>query len=78
MTRTRTGLLIIRVWVEPGSSSPLRAQIRLTTDVSLGVERGQTLTQVPEVVEVVQAWLREMAIDSHAIRDEREDPERSR
>ena len=61
MPKTRTGLLIIRAWTEPGSSSPLRAQVRLTTDVSLGVERSETVTEADTVVEVVQAWLLEMA-----------------
>ena len=61
MAKTRTGLLIIRAWAEPGSSSPLRVQIRLTTDVSLGVERSETSTEVDTVVEVVRAWLLEMA-----------------
>jgi len=57
----RTGLLIIRAWAEPGSSSPLRVQIRITTDVSLGVERSETIAEADAVVEVVRAWLQEMA-----------------
>ena len=61
MTKTRTGLLIIRAWAEPGSSSPLRAQIRLTTDVSLGAERSATLTEPDAAIEIVQTWLLEMA-----------------
>ncbi len=61
MAKTRTGLLIIRAWAEPGSSSPLRVQIRLTTDVSLGVERSETVTEADAVVEIVQIWLLEMA-----------------
>jgi hypothetical protein len=59
--KTRTGLLIIRAWAEPGSSSPLRVQIRLTTDVSLGVERSETTSESDTVVEVVRAWLQAMA-----------------
>jgi hypothetical protein len=58
---TRTGLLIIRVWVEPGSSSSLRVQIRLTPDVSLGVERSETTTEAETAIEIVRAWLQEMA-----------------
>lgn len=60
MAKTRTGLLIIRVWAEPGSSSPLRVQIRLTTDVSLGVERSETITEADAAIEIVQIWLLEM------------------
>ena len=60
MANTRTGLLIIRAWAEPGSSSPLRVRVRLTTDVSVGLERSETLTQADTVLEVVRAWLSEM------------------
>ena len=61
MAKTRTGLLIIRAWAEPGSSSPLRVQIRLTTDVALGVERSETITEVDAAIEIVQDWLLEMS-----------------
>jgi len=61
VTKTRTGLLIIRAWAEPESSSPLRVQIRLTTDVSLGMERSETITEADAVIEIVQIWLLEMA-----------------
>ena len=61
MTKTRTGLLIIRAWAEPGSSSPLRIQIRLTTDVSLGVERSETVTEADAAIQIVQIWLQDMA-----------------
>jgi hypothetical protein len=74
MTATRTGLLIIRAWVEPGSFSPLRAQIRLTTDVASGFERSLTITQTEAVVEAVQAWLSEVAADSRPFRDDSDCP----
>jgi hypothetical protein len=61
VTKTRTGLLIIRAWTEPGSSSPLRVQIRLTTDVSRGVERSETITEADAAIEIVQIWLQDMA-----------------
>jgi hypothetical protein len=38
MALYRTGLLIIRAWIEKGSRKPLRAHIRATTDVSKGFE----------------------------------------
>jgi hypothetical protein len=57
VTTSRTGLFIIRAWVEPGPSSPLRAQIRRATDVSQGFEQGLTVTQKQAVVEAVEAWL---------------------
>lgn len=52
-----TGLLIIRAWVEAGSTDPLRAQIRVTSDISAGIERSLTLVQTDEVGELVEAWL---------------------
>jgi hypothetical protein len=61
VAKTRTGLLIIRAWAEPGSSTPLRVQIRLTTDVSQGVERSETIAEADAAIEIVHDWLREMA-----------------
>ena len=57
MPASRTGLLIIRAWIEEGSSEPLRAHIRLTTDVSSGFEQSLTLSQAPSVCEAVETWL---------------------
>jgi hypothetical protein len=57
MPISRIGLLIVRVWVEEGSSEPLRAHVRLTTDVSSGFEQGMTLSQVPAVCHAVETWL---------------------
>ena len=63
------GLLIIRAWVEPGSSSLLRAQIRLTVDVARGFERSLTVSREAEVLEAVQAWLSELLAGSPAVED---------
>jgi hypothetical protein len=64
VTTSRIGLFIIRAWVEPGSSSPLRAQIRRATDVSQGFDQGLTVTQKQAVVEAVEAWLSELLAGS--------------
>ncbi len=53
----RTGLLIIRAWVEQGSSEPLRAQIRVSADVSVGFDRTLTLLRSQDVCAAVQMWL---------------------
>ncbi len=63
MTSHRTGLLIIRVWLEAGSEEPLRAKIRLTDDVSVGIERTLTLARPGAVEELVNGWLRGMMGD---------------
>src|SRR2546430_16986799 len=52
-----TGLLIIRAYLETESPAPLRAKIRLTSDVSAGIERTLTLVDVDRVAEVVRSWL---------------------
>jgi hypothetical protein len=57
MPRTRTGLLIIRAWVEPGSSEPLRAHIRLTSDIQAGFEQEMTLASIVSVTTAIEGWL---------------------
>jgi hypothetical protein len=52
-----TGLLIIRAWVEAGSAEPLRAQIRVTRDISTGIEQSLTLVETDAVGDLVEAWL---------------------
>lgn len=58
----RTGLLIIRAWIEQGSPEPLRVQVRLTTDVSAGFDRTLTLSRADEVGATVQAWLADILV----------------
>ncbi len=70
MTKPRIGLFLIRAWIEPGSSSPLRAQIRRTTDVSHGFEQRLTVAEEEVVVAAVQAWLSKMLTDSLARGDD--------
>ena len=57
MALGNTGLLIIRAYSEAGSSSPLRAEIRLTRDVSAGIERTLNLADKDRVVQAVRTWL---------------------
>jgi len=57
MANGNTGLLIIRAYLETESSSPLRAEIRLTSDVSAGIERTLTLVDKDVVAELVRSWL---------------------
>ncbi len=64
----KTGLLIIRAWVEEGSSERLRAQVRSTTDVSRGIERTLTFARTKEVGSAVQDWLAEVLGDSGPLR----------
>jgi hypothetical protein len=58
MAHDPTSLLIIRAWVEEGSEKSLRAFVRHTTDVSVGFEHAETLTDVDAATELVRLWLR--------------------
>jgi hypothetical protein len=60
MPTDNTGLLIIRAYVERGSSAPLRAEVRLTSDVSAGIERTVVLADAELVAEVVRGWLNDI------------------
>ena len=64
MTIGSTGLLIIRAYFETESPVPLRAEIRLTSDVSAGIERELTLVDVDHVAEAVRSWLVEDILKS--------------
>ena len=57
MPSHRTGLLIIRAWLEPGSTEPLRTNIRVTNDISAGIERTVALAESDTVMEMVDEWL---------------------
>jgi hypothetical protein len=59
----RAAILIIRAWIEAGSSAPLRVNIRSTTDVSAGIERTTNAAEVETVVGLVRAWLGDVEAD---------------
>jgi hypothetical protein len=60
MLGDRTALMIIRAWVEDESAEPLRANIRLTNDVSTGFQRTFTLDRPEAIKEALDAWLQEI------------------
>ena len=64
MPKERTGLLIIRAWLEEGSSAPLRAQVSTSSDVSIGIEHKSTHSDVADVSAEVQTWLKGIVDDS--------------
>lgn len=57
MNTQTTGLMVIRAWVEDGSSKPLRAQVRHTSDVSTGFSVEATHTEPESVLEEVREFL---------------------
>jgi hypothetical protein len=64
MATNTTGLLIIRAWIEEGSSKPLRAHLRLTTDVAAGITSEITLTEISAVAAAVEAWLHDVVLSA--------------
>ena len=56
--------MIIRTWVEQGSSKPLRTHIRLTTDVAAGFTSEMTFADVNAVSVAVEAWLQDVLLNS--------------
>ena len=69
MSSDRTGLLIIRAWIEEGSEEPLRASVRLTTDLAVGIERSVTLTDADATADMVRLWLREVLSNRQPFED---------
>ena len=63
-TSERTGVLIIRAWVEAGSSDPLRVQIRIVDDVSTHDERRVALVRPDAVCAAVMEWLEELTAET--------------
>jgi hypothetical protein len=61
MSVGRTGLLTIRVWLEPGSAKPLRANLRFTGDVSRGYEHALLVSDADALKSAVMGWLNEFA-----------------
>lgn len=59
-----SALLIIRAWVEPLSEEPLRAQLRMTGDVSLGIERTVAFARADDVCDAVRDWLAAVVRDA--------------
>lgn len=57
MDTRRTGLMVIRAWVEKGSAKPLRAEIRRTSDLEAGFESTASLTEKETVLSEVKVFL---------------------
>jgi hypothetical protein len=60
MPNFRTALLIVRAWVERGSPAPLRANIRLTKDVSGEFEPEVTVTSPEAGAEAIKVFLQDV------------------
>jgi hypothetical protein len=59
----RSGLLILRVNVEPQLVDRLRIHVRLTRDVSHGFDSTRSVTEIDDAVDLVREWLGAMAAE---------------
>ncbi len=66
MASDRTGLLIIRAWIEEGSSEPLRAQVRCTSDVTGELGDELVLARTDAVCAAVREWLDDFMNDAES------------
>ena len=57
----RTGVLVIRAWIE-GEPRSLRLRITRTLDISSRDEESTTAASVEEACDVVRRWLEEFAV----------------
>jgi hypothetical protein len=53
----RTGVLVIRIWVERASPLELRARVTHTTDVARRVGESSVASTTAEISDMVQTWL---------------------
>jgi hypothetical protein len=52
----RTGVVVVRVWLEPGHEQGLRARIT-ATDLATSREMTVSAASIDEIVEIVRAWI---------------------
>jgi hypothetical protein len=62
MALAPVGLLVIRAWVEEGSQTPLRVEVRRTADSGRGFERGLMFSEPVAVQALVRAWLDDVLV----------------
>lgn len=53
----RTGVLVLRVWVEPDTPQLLRARLTRVSDLEHGERTVATATGTPAICEAVERWL---------------------
>jgi hypothetical protein len=54
----RTGVLIVRVWIEGNAATGLRARITRLTDISRQEQMVSTASSIDEIEAVVRSWLK--------------------
>jgi hypothetical protein len=57
----RTGVLVLRVWIEPAASESLRARITAERDLEARERVSAVAASVPQILEIVRDWVEEFA-----------------
>jgi hypothetical protein len=57
----RSGVLVLRVWIETAAAEPLRASITAERDLQAHNRMAVAAAGVPQIVEVVRAWVEDFA-----------------
>jgi hypothetical protein len=57
--RDRTGVLVVRVWIEGDSTAGVRARITRTVDIGSREDAVSIASSVEEIRAIVEAWLEE-------------------
>lgn len=55
----RTGVLVLRVWMEPGTPQLLRARLTQVSDLENGEFAVATAAGTPAICQAVERWLNE-------------------
>jgi SRSO17 transposase len=57
----RSGVLVLRVWIEPVTTESLRARITAERDLQSRERVSVAAASVPEILEIVRDWVEEFA-----------------
>lgn len=58
----RTGVLVVRIWIE-GASGSLRARVTRTLDVEGGEETSQVAASAEQILSTVREWIEAFVTD---------------
>jgi hypothetical protein len=67
---TRTGVLVVRAWVEGDSSSGLRARVVSTLDVNRNESESRIAASVDDVTGIVRDWLNSLVTTTQPVPDD--------
>jgi hypothetical protein len=52
----QSGVMIVRIWIEPGHENGLRARLTESNDLASREQTSYAAASVEEIVELVRAW----------------------